>query len=143
MIHRDNDSTRPHNRPSLVDLDDEELEHQFLRQGLPYPRVSAEGKPLFDANGNSVISDEERQEMVRKLEQKFAEVFDVLRIDRNDPNSTDSPFRLARMWVNELFAGRFTPPPRITVFPNRKRVDELVISRGIKVMHMCHRMCPT
>jgi len=137
MIHRDNDGTQPKSRPSLVDLDDEELEHQFLRQGIPFPRVSAEGKTLFDANGNTVISDEERDEMVRKLEQKFAEVFDVLRIDRNDPNSTDSPFRLARMWVNELFAGRYTPPPRITVFPNRKRVDELVISRGIKVMSVC------
>lgn len=75
--------------------------------------------------------------MIARLEQKFSEIFDVLRIDRNDPNSTDSPFRLARMWVTELFAGRYSPPPKITVFPNRQNVDELVISKGIKVMSVC------
>lgn len=121
---------------SLVDLDDAELEHQLLTAGL-YPRTSSTGSPLFDANGNQPLSESERQEMIRTLERKFAEVLDVLRIDRNDPNSTDTPFRLARMWVNELFEGRFSPPPRITVFPNRKQVDELVISSGIKVMSVC------
>jgi GTP cyclohydrolase I len=83
------------------------------------------------------LSEEERAEMIAQLEQKFAEIFDVLRIDRNDPNSTDSPFRLARMWVTELFAGRYSGAPKITVFPNRQNVDELVISKGIKVMSVC------
>jgi GTP cyclohydrolase I len=41
------------------------------------------------------------------------------------------------MWINELLAGRYTPPPKITVFPNRKDVDELVISKGIKIMSVC------
>ena len=127
---------RPHTA-ALLDLDDVELEHQFLRQGLPYPRVNASGKPLFDANGNQPVSAEEREDMVRRLEESFSTMFDILRIDRNDPNSTDTPFRLARMWVNELFAGRFEPPPKLTVFPNRRQVDELVISAGIKVMSVC------
>lgn len=92
---------------------------------------------LFDANGNQALTDEERKEMQSKLEQKFGEIFEILRIDRKDPNSTETPRRLAKMWVNELFIGRFTPPPPITVFPNRKSVDELVISTGIKVMSVC------
>ncbi len=121
---------------SLVDLDDAELEHHLLSKGL-YPRTSSGGHPLFDANGNLPIDEAEREVMIRALEHKFAEVLDILRIDRNDPNSTDTPFRLARMWVNELFDGRFSQPPRITVFPNRKHVDELVISSGIKVMSVC------
>jgi GTP cyclohydrolase I len=121
---------------SLVDLDDAELEHQASSMGL-YPITSSSGHALFDANGNLPLSQTDREAMVRDLEQKFAEVLDILRIDRNDPNSTDTPFRLARMWVNELFDGRFSEPPRITVFPNRKHVDELVISSGIKVMSVC------
>ncbi|HRE56786.1 MAG: GTP cyclohydrolase I [Niabella sp.] len=92
---------------------------------------------LFDANGNQPLTEEERQEMQLKLEQKFGEIFEILRIDRKDPNSTETPRRLAKMWVNELFIGRYTPPPPITVFPNRKEVDELVISTGIKVMSVC------
>jgi GTP cyclohydrolase I len=41
------------------------------------------------------------------------------------------------MMVNELFSGRFSEPPKITVFPNRKNVDELIISKGIEVMSVC------
>lgn len=124
-------------QPMLLDLDDEELRHNLLRQGLLFPKTNAEGHELFDANGNKEIPADEREHMIAQLEKKFSEVFDILRIDRNDPNSTDTPFRLAKMWVNELFGGRFSAPPRITVFPNRKEVDELVISKGIKVMSVC------
>lgn len=91
----------------------------------------------FDANGNMPLPLDEREEMIEKLEDKFSEIFEVLRIDRKDPNSTNTPKRLARMWVNELFVGRYTEAPEITVFPNRKEVDELIISSGIKVMSVC------
>ncbi len=124
-------------RSSLVDLDDEELERQLLRHGSLYPTVSRSGHRLFDANGNMAVSQEEREQMVEQVETKFAEIFEILRIDRNDPNSTDTPFRLARMWINELLDGRYSAPPKITVFPNRKGVDELVISKGIKIMSVC------
>lgn len=102
-----------------------------------FPTRNSLGYELFDANGNSELSDEERQEMLELAEQKFAELFEVLRIDRNDPNSRETPRRLAKMWVNELFAGRYEAAPSITVFPNRKNVDELVISSGISVMSVC------
>lgn len=99
--------------------------------------VNSLGYPVFDTNGNQYVSDEERQEMMRLAEVKFAELFDILRIDRNDPNATDTPRRLAKMWVMELFKGRFEPPPPLTVFPNRKNVDELVISKNNTVMSVC------
>ena len=92
---------------------------------------------FFDSNANYPLNDNERIEMIVQLEKKFAEIMDVMRIDRNDPNATNTPSRLARMWVNELFAGRFNPPPPITIFPNRKNVDELIISKGIKVVSVC------
>lgn len=101
------------------------------------PQYNSLGYPLFDANGNMPVSQEERNEMVVLAEEKFAELFDILRIDRNDPNSTDTPRRLAKMWVMELFAGRYQPPPSPTVFPNRKEVDELVISKNNTVMSVC------
>lgn len=106
-------------------------------QSVSHPTTSALGYSLFDANGNQNLCGDERAEMITALEHKFGEVLDILRIDRNDPNSTDTPKRLARMWVNELFAGRFESAPKVTVFPNRKHVDELVISKGIKVMSVC------
>jgi GTP cyclohydrolase I len=41
------------------------------------------------------------------------------------------------MFVNELFAGRFVQPPKITIFPNRKHVNNLIISQGIEIMSVC------
>lgn len=91
----------------------------------------------FDANGNQVISETERNEIIKQLTLKYNEIFEILRIDSKDPNSEDTPYRISKMMVNELLIGRFTEPPSNTVFPNRKNVDELIISDGIKVMSMC------
>lgn len=102
-----------------------------------WPQINSLGYPLFDANGNMPVTQEEREEMMARAEEKFIELFDILRIDRNDPNSTDTPRRLAKMWVMELFKGRYEPPPAPTVFPNRKQVDELVISKNNTVMSVC------
>jgi GTP cyclohydrolase I len=95
------------------------------------------GFKLFDANGNQAISEQERLEMIDALEVKISEMMEILRINRNDPNSTETSRRVAKMYVNELMSGRFSNPPELTVFPNRKKVDELIISKGITVMSLC------
>lgn len=102
-----------------------------------FPTVNSLGFPVFDTNGNMPVPEHEREQMMELAEVKFAELFDILRIDRNDPNAADTPRRLAKMWVMELYKGRFEPPPVLTVFPNRKKVDELVISKNNTVMSVC------
>lgn len=102
-----------------------------------YPSHNPLGHELFDANGNQALTDDEKKEMQSQLEQKFSEILDILRISRNDPNCTHTPRRLAKMYVNELFAGRYNEAPHITVFPNRNKVNNLIISRGIEVMSVC------
>jgi GTP cyclohydrolase I len=111
--------------------------NEFEPDKLNYPTENEWGETLFDSNGNMELSDEERLKMIERLEKKFTEVMEILRITQNDPNSTNTPKRMAKMYVNELLSGRFEPPPDITIFPNRKKVDELIISRGIKVMSIC------
>lgn len=102
-----------------------------------FPEKNKYGELLYDANSSMELSKEERQKMIERLEEKFIEVMEILRISRNDPNSTNTNKRVAKMLVNELFAGRFQKPPVITIFPNRKKVDELIISKGITVMSVC------
>ncbi len=92
---------------------------------------------MYDANGNLFTTQEERENMLLQVEGKFHEIFDILKISRQDPNSTRTPHRIAKMIINELLAGRFNEPPKATVFPNRKKVDELIISKGITVMSVC------
>ncbi len=111
--------------------------NEFEPEKLNYPTENEWGETLFDSNGNMELTAEERSVMIERLEKKFTEVMEILRISQNDPNSTNTPKRIAKMYVNELLSGRFEPPPDITIFPNRKKVDELIISRGIKVMSIC------
>jgi len=102
-----------------------------------FPDKNQWGELLFDANGNMPLTPEEQEVMIQRLEQKFIEVMDILRISRRDPNSNRTPMRIARMLVKELFAGRYQEPPKSTIFPNRKKVNELIISKGITVMSVC------
>lgn len=94
-------------------------------------------KSVFDANDNLPVSKAEQSTMIQDLEKKYKEIFQILKIDLKDPNCKESPLRIAKMQVNELFAGRYSKPPKLTVFPNRKNVDELIISKGIEVMSVC------
>jgi GTP cyclohydrolase I len=130
----------PNNKPLKItnahEIDDE-FNHSRELEDKEYPRLNEHGQKLFDANGNTPLTDEEREEMISRTEEKFEEVLDILRISRNDPNSQKTPHRIAKMLVNELFVGRYTEPPKLTVFPNRNQVNNLVISKGIKVMSVC------
>lgn len=91
----------------------------------------------FDANENRILSEEEKIDMIAKLETKFSEIMDIMKISQEDPNCERTAHRIAKMYVNEIFAGRYNPPPDLTFFPNRKNVDNLVISKGIQVMSIC------
>lgn len=64
------------------------------------------------------ISDTERQLIIDELTEKFEGVLDALIIDSKDPNSADTPRRLAKMYINEIMRGRYYPAPSVTAFPN-------------------------
>jgi GTP cyclohydrolase I len=86
------------------------------------------------------IFDDEKQELIDELTTKFEGVLDSLVIDRNnDPNSMDTPRRLAKMYINELMEGRYNPPPNVTAFPNddpRDRYAGLLNVRA-EILSMC------
>lgn len=57
--------------------------------------------------------------LIDEVEEKFRGVLESMLIDiETDPNSADTGRRLAKMYLNELFEGRFTPQPKVTAFPN-------------------------
>lgn len=70
-------------------------------------------------NISEFLHDGEREGLINELTQKFEGVLDSLIIDRhNDPNSQGTARRLAKMYINELMAGRYSPMPNATAFPN-------------------------
>jgi GTP cyclohydrolase I len=70
-------------------------------------------------NISEVLQKGDKEELIDELTGKFESVLDSLVIDRHtDPNSQDTGRRLAKMYVNELMAGRYDPMPNATAFPN-------------------------
>jgi len=70
-------------------------------------------------NISEFIEEEEKDLLIDELTEKFEGVLDTLLIDRHsDPNSIDTPRRLAKMYIRELMSGRFDNMPNATAFPN-------------------------
>ena len=82
-------------------------------------RIKAD-KARFWAGDNvsKYLEEGDKQKLIEELTPKFESVLDSLLIDReNDPNSNDTGRRLAKMYINELMAGRYNPMPNATAFP--------------------------
>jgi GTP cyclohydrolase IA len=71
-------------------------------------------------------------------------VLDSLVIDvEHDHNTQDTARRVAKMYVNEVFRGRYVPLPKVTEFPNAAHLNELMIMGPITVRSACsHHLCP-
>jgi len=95
----------------------------------------------FNSNDNisDFVTEAELNELIDELTGKFESVLDSLVIDReNDPNAQGTGKRLAKMYVNELMAGRYTPPPKATAFPNdgEDRYEGMLVVRS-ELKSMC------
>jgi GTP cyclohydrolase I len=76
-------------------------------------------------NISSYLDDDSRAKLQDELTKNFEAVLDTLLIDRvNDPNSMDTPRRLAKMYINELMEGRYYPGPSVAAFPNIHTDDQ-------------------
>ncbi|MDI3262386.1 MAG: GTP cyclohydrolase I [Fulvimonas sp.] len=100
----------------------------------------------FHANDN--IADHleagELEEIEREVAAKAQEMLRALVIDvDNDHNTRDTGRRLAKMFMRELFAGRYQHAPTVTEFPNAERLNELMIVGPLRVRSACsHHLCP-
>ena len=90
-------------------------------------RLNEQGVSYF-ANDNisDYISDEELADLQVELKNKLEEVLDVLIIDRrHDHNTIETANRVAKMYLNEVFKGRYHKQPKFTDFPNYKNLDQI------------------
>ena len=100
----------------------------------------------FHANDNisAFIEPGELEELTKEVAAKMASVLESLVIDvEHDHNTQETARRVAKMYVNEVFRGRFVPIPQVTEFPNAARLNELMIMGPITVRSACsHHLCP-
>lgn len=83
------------------------------------------------------LTDREKQKIIKDASKHFGKFLSALGCDwENDPNSSDTPMRVAKAYVNDLWAGRFEPLDRITAFPS-DGYDGIVFEGNIPVTSMC------
>jgi GTP cyclohydrolase IA len=103
-------------------------------------------KQRFHANDNiaEFIEPGELDELTKEVAAKMSEVLESLVIDvDHDHNTRETARRVAKMYVTEVFRGRFVPIPKITEFPNASHLNELMIMGPITVRSACsHHLCP-
>ena len=90
-------------------------------------------------NISEYISDVEKETLINEATGAFEQVLDSLLIDREtDPNSKGTAKRLAKMYFNEIMAGRYEPAPDATAFPNdsEDRYEGMLVVRS-ELRSMC------
>ena len=127
--------------PATPDLSD---------QGVPMSvkireRLQA-AKRRFNANDNiaEFIEPGELDKLLDEVTHQMQGVLDSMVIDTADDHNTRSTARrVAKMYLTEVFRGRYVAPPTITEFPNAERLNELMIVGPITVRSACsHHFCP-
>ena len=103
-------------------------------------RMKSEGKRFWAGdNISDYVSESDKDKLINEATEAFERVLDTLLIDReNDPNSRGTARRLAKMYYNEIMAGRYEPAPDATAFPNNTtdRYEGMLVVRS-ELRSMC------
>ena len=79
-----------------------------------------------------------RKEKIEKIEDSFDQIVSILGLDLKDDSLIDTPKRVAKMYVNEIFWGLdYAAFPKVTVVDNKMKYNEMVVEKGISVQSYC------
>jgi GTP cyclohydrolase I len=121
-----------------------ELAAMSASERIRYRLVGA--KCRYHANDNIArfIEPGEIEQLQAEVEAKMQGVLEALVIDtQSDHNTNETARRVAKMFIHEVFRGRYVPMPLVTEFPNVERLNELMIVGPVTVRSACsHHLCP-
>ena len=123
---------------------EEDLARLPASERIRYRLVSAGCRHHANDNIAAFIRDGEMEELKVEVEARMQGVLEALVIDtESDHNTNETAKRVARMFLTEVFAGRYVAMPDVTEFPNVSRLNELMIVGPVKVRSACsHHLCP-
>jgi GTP cyclohydrolase IA len=105
-----------------------------------------QARKRFHSNDNiaEFVQPGELEALLDEVEVKMRGVLESLVIDtEHDHNTADTARRVAKMYLQEVFRGRYVQAPSITEFPNAEHLNELMIVGPITVRSACsHHFCP-
>jgi GTP cyclohydrolase I len=115
-----------------------------VSERIRYRLVSAGCRHHANDNIAAFVEPGELDALQAEVQAKMQEVLKSLVIDtESDHNTQETAKRVAKMFVREVFAGRYAEKPTVTEFPNISRLNELMIVGPITVRSACsHHLCP-
>jgi GTP cyclohydrolase I len=134
----------PSSVPETIFRNEDDLAALPASERIRYRLIGADCR--FHANDNisAHVRPGELDELKAEVQAKMQQVLSSLVIDTDsDHNTNDTAKRVAKMFIDEVFAGRYRPMPSVTEFPNFSRLNELMIVGPVKVRSACsHHLCP-
>lgn len=119
--------------------DDKGYKEATLADAIRF-RMKRDGKRFWAGdNISDYLHESDKEHLIDEATMAFEKVLDALLIDReNDPNSKGTAKRLAKMYYNEIMAGRYEPAPDATAFPNDSadRYEGMLVVRS-ELRSMC------
>jgi GTP cyclohydrolase I len=86
----------------------------------------------------TVPNDIDRKDKIEQIESHFTEIMKVIGLDLSDDSLIETPKRVAKMYVNEIFWGLdYEAFPKCTTVDNKMKYDEMVIERNVNVQSNC------
>jgi GTP cyclohydrolase I len=131
-------------QPTPIFRSEDDLARLPASERIRYRLVGAGCRWHANDNIADHIRAGEVDELRSEVEAKMKEVLKSLVIDtESDHNTNETAKRVAKMFLTEVFRGRYVPMPAVTEFPNVERLNELMIVGPIKVRSACsHHLCP-
>ncbi|HEY6132680.1 MAG TPA: GTP cyclohydrolase I [Rubrivivax sp.] len=129
---------------SRVFRSEDELARLSASERIRYRLVGANRRYHANDNIAAFVREGELDELKAEVQAKMTEVLQALVIDTDsDHNTNETAQRVAKMYIDEVFRGRYVAMPAVTEFPNAERLNELMIVGPITVRSACsHHMCP-
>ncbi len=127
-------------------LDPDVLPDEGVPMSVKIRERIQKSRKRFNANDNiaEFIEPGDMDKLLDEVEVKMQGVLESLVIDTaNDHNTNDTARRVAKMYLTEVFKGRYVNAPAVTEFPNAEHLNELMIVGPIRVRSACsHHFCP-
>ena len=134
----------PGDTPAPIFRSEAELAQLSASDRIRYRLVGAERRYHANDNIAAYLREGEIDELRDEVAAKMKEVLKSLVIDTDsDHNTNETAQRVAKMFLTEVFRGRYVPMPAVTEFPNVERLNELMIVGPVTVRSACsHHLCP-
>jgi len=119
-------------RKTIVDIEKLETANAGFANG-----ISTQLHELINKGEHRSLNDTEKWSIINEATEAYGKFLDALGVDwKNDPNSMDTPTRVSKAYVFDLWKGRYELPTEITAFPS-DGYNGIILERDIPIVSMC------